>query len=128
MNKKSKLEKYVELFNRKIASYLSNHISIKTIVHPVVGEGAVFELLLNPDNDQSVTFKPPQKTVGYVLTSIPQKLFEGNPERVKFQGTSLYLENNRIVVIKGGDSANEWTGPAILNDVERVLSTSQGAK
>ena len=128
MIKHSKLQKYVELFNRKISAYLSNEVSIKTTIHPVVSCGAVFELHLNTESDDSVSITHHQKTVGHVLLSIPQNLFQGNPENVTFKGTNLYLEGDRILIVKGGYSNDEWSGEAVLNDVERVLSTSQGAK
>ncbi len=128
MNKHSKLKKYVELFNRKIVSYLSNNVSIKTTIHPVIESGAVFELHLNTDDDETITISKAKQSVGHVLENIPQNMFEGNLSNVTFKGTNLYLEGSRILVIKGGDSHEEWTGESVLNDVERVLSTSQGAK
>lgn len=127
MIKTSKLNKYVELFNRKIATYLSKNISIKTVVHPVEAEGAIFEFFLGVNNDKSIEFAPVQKTVGHALMSIPQNMISGSPENIKFGGTNLYLENNRVVVIKGDDSNEEWSGTAIDKDVTRVVSASQGA-
>ena len=128
MNKKSKLEKYIELFNRKIAEYLSNNVSINTVVHPVLEEGAVFEVFLNQDGDKSIVFTKPSKTVGHVLQNIPQNMYEGAPEHVQFKGTNLLLEDNRIIIIKSEDSNEAWTGIQIDNDVSRVISTSQGTR
>jgi hypothetical protein len=128
MIKVSKLEKYVELFNRKIATYLSQDINIKTVIHPVEGEGAIFEFFLGTYNEETVEFAPIQKTVVHALLSIPQNMISGAPGNIKFGGTNLYLENNRVVVIKGDDSNEEWSGTAIEKDVTRVVTSSQGAK
>jgi hypothetical protein len=101
MIKKSKLKKYVELFTRKISTYLSQDINIKTVIHPVEGEGALFEFFLGLNNEETIEFAPVQKTVEHALLSIPQNMISGTPENIKFGGTNLYLENNRVVVIKG---------------------------
>jgi hypothetical protein len=128
MIKKSKLKKYVELFNRKIATYLSQDIRIKTVIHPVEGEGALFEFFLGEHNEETIEFAPTQKTVGHALLSIPQSMITGTPNNIKFGGTNLYLENNRVVVIKGDDNNEEWSGTAVEKDVTRVVTSSQGAK
>jgi hypothetical protein len=52
----------------------------------------------------------------------------GNLEKVKFGGTNLYLEGNRILVIKGENKSSEWSGNAVITDVQRVVSTSQGGR
>jgi hypothetical protein len=128
MIKESKLKKYVELFTRKIATYLSKDINIKTVIHPVEGEGAIFEFFLGLNNEETIEFAPVQKTVGHALLSIPQNMISGAPENIKFSGTNLYLENNRVVLIKGDDTNEEWSGIAIEKDVTRVVTSSQGAK
>ncbi|WP_215405677.1 hypothetical protein [Vibrio gigantis] len=128
MRKQSKLNKYVELFKRHIAKYLARNISIKTVVHPVSSSGAVFEFFLNQDDDEKVEYSPISQSVGHVLSKIPQRMIGGDVGNVQFGGTSLYLENNRIVVIKGEDSIVEWGGDAVISDVKRVVSSSQGGR
>lgn len=128
MKKTSRLKKYVELFKRNISQYVTEGIDIRSTIYPVESEGAVFEFLLNNNEDKSETFKPPQPTVGRVLSEIPQKMIGGNIENVKFGGTNLYLEGNRILVIKGEDAPSSWSGNAVIEDVQRVVSTSQGGK
>jgi hypothetical protein len=55
-------------------------------------------------------------------------MINGAPENIKFGGTNLYMETNRIVVIKGDDTNEEWSGATIEKDVSRVVTSSQGAK
>lgn len=128
MKRTTRLKKYVELFKRNIEKFLSPGISIRVVIYPVEGDGAVFEFLLNKDSDDSETIDKVRKTVGAVLTDIPQRLIAGNIEGVKFGGTNLYLEGNRILVIKGEDDPLHWSGNAVASDVERVVSTSQGGR
>lgn len=128
MNKKSKLRKYEALFRKKIGLFLAPGISIKTVIFPVENEGAVFEFLLNRENENTSIFENQSISVGKVLEKIPQRFFAGNTDGVSFKGTSLYLEGNRILVIKGDDETDSWSGPAVLDDVMRVVSTSQGSR
>jgi len=128
MKKDTQLKKYVELFKKRISRYLAAGINIKTIIYPVDADGAVFEFQFNHDNDSSVTIDSVRPTVGRVLSDIPQRMVGGNIEGVKFGGTNLYLEGNRILVIKGEDDPPGWSGKAVVEDVQRVVSTSQGGK
>jgi len=128
MKKSTQLKKYVELFKKGISRYLATGINIKTIIYPVDAEGAVFEFQFNPDNDSSETIDSIRPTVGRVLSDIPQRMVGGNIEGVKFGGTNLYLEGNRILVIKGEDDPSGWSSKAVVEDVQRVVSTSQGGK
>jgi hypothetical protein len=128
MHKASRLKKYVELFKKNISRYLADGIDISSTIYPVESEGAVFEFLLNNTNDNNEVIEKARPTVGRVLSEIPQKLIGGNIDGVRFRGTNLYLEGNRILIIKGEDDASSWSGNAVIEDVQRVVSTSQGGK
>lgn len=128
MIKTTRLKKYSELFKRNIAKFLTPGVSIKTVIYPVEMGGAVFEFFLNRDGVVEEKLEPPRKSVGLVLSQIPQRMIQGNLEGVRFGGTNLYLEGNRILVVKGEDSASSWSGNAVIEDVERVVSTSMGGK
>lgn len=128
MIKTTRLKKYAELFKRNLAKFLSPGISISTVIYPVEQEGAVFEFLLNREGLGYEKVERPRKTVGTVLSEIPQRMIGGNLDSVRFGGTNLYLEGNRILVIKGEDTPSAWNGNAIISDVERVVSTSMGSK
>lgn len=126
MNKTTRLKKYVELFKRNIEVFLAPNVSIKTKIYPVEKDGAVFEFIFNSDGDQTEIISKARESVGAVLTSVPQRLVAGNLQNVSFEGTNIYMENDRLLLIKGEDSADQWTGKAIQEDVRRVVSTSQG--
>lgn len=128
MNKQSKLKKYAELFRRNIQRYLSPGVQVQTVIYPVEQEGAVFEFLLNKDGDPAESIRPSSRSVVSVLGSIPQRLIGGDLAGVRFGGTNIMLEANRILVIKGEDDPLQWTGVAVVSDVARVVSTSLGSK
>lgn len=128
MKRTTRLKKYVELFKRNINLFLAPGVSVKTTIYPVEGDGAVFEFFFNKDGIETEELSNIRKTVGSVLSEIPQKLIGGDTESVKFGGTNLYLEGNRILVIKGEDKPEQWSGNAVIDDVKRVVSSSQGGR
>lgn len=128
MNKYSKLRKYTELFRRQISRFLAPNVQIKTRIFPVNGEGAVFEFILDKDGPASEVIEDARESIGKVLSQIPQRFIGGNIDGVRFGGTNIMLEGNRVLLIKGEDSPEHWTTPAIHSDVERVVSTSLGSK
>lgn len=128
MKRTTRLKKYVELFKRNIKQFLAPGISVKTTIYPVEADGAIFEFLFNKEGDGSETIEKTRPTIGRVLSEIPQRMVGGNVEGVKFGGTNLYLEGNRVLVIKGEDNPDSWSGNAVQDDVKRVVSTSQGSR
>jgi len=128
MKRSTRLKKYVELFNRNIRHFLAPGVEIRTTIYPVEAEGAVFEFVFNRDNDSSESLDIIRPTISAVLSEIPQGMIEGDLDGVKFGGTNLYLELDRILVIKGEDDQEDWSGNAIIEDVQRIISTSRGGK
>lgn len=122
MNQTGKLKKYSELFESRLKSYLAKGIHVHTKIYPSTGEGAVFEFILDTQNTGTAKIMQPHKSVGEILSKIDQKMIGGNVQNVRFKGTSLSLENNRIIVIKGEDEREQWTGQAASDDVDRVIS------
>jgi len=125
MQKKSKLTKYVELFKRNISKYLVPEININTIIYPVINEGAVFEFFLNKDNNSKLTIKKNYNTVNDVLLDVEQNLIAGDMQGIHFQGTNYYLDENRILIIKGEDKNSIWSGEAVKKDIERIILGSR---
>lgn len=128
MKKNTRLKKYSELFKRNIEKYLAANVAIKTTIYPVEGPGAVFEFVFNKESDNSENVEQIKPSVSSVLSSIPQRFVPGNIEGFTFGGTNIYMEGNRLLLIKGEDSPEQWSGAAIQEDVRRVASTSQGGK
>lgn len=128
MKKKPRLLKYAELFKRNIAPYLADHVSVKTTIYPVSAPGAIFEFVFNQENDRSETIAGVKPTIGAVLSSIPQNIVSGGAEGITFGGTNIFMTGNRLLLIKGEDAAFHWDGNMVKEDVQRVVSTSQGGK
>lgn len=126
MKKTSKLKKYTELFLKNLQKFLAPGVSIQTKIYPVDAQGAVFEFTFNRENKESVEIKPPMPSVGHVLSVVPQRMIAGNVHGVTFGGTNIYMEGDRLLLIKGEDNQASWDGNAAIDDVRRVASTSQG--
>lgn len=126
MNSLAKLRKYAELLKKNLSGFLAHGISIDTTIYPVNQDGAVFEFIFNNENKKLVNVAPPSETVSDVLAKVPQKLIAGNLSNVTFSGTNIYMEDNRLLLIKGDEEAKEWDGNAAKKDAMRVISTSQG--
>jgi hypothetical protein len=130
MTKLPKLKKYADLFRRQLQRFLSPGVDVATVIHPVVQNGAVFEFLLNRTSvatrEPVEKVAPTRNTIADVLAEVPNNMIGGDLRGVRFGGTNISLAGNRILIIKGEDSPEQWTGPAVAADVERVVSTSLG--
>jgi len=125
MNDINQLKLYAELFKKKLNPFLAPGVSIRTTIYPVQSEGAVFEFILNKSSDDAEIVDAERSTVGKVLLDIPQRIVGGNIDAVWFRGTNLSLEGNRVLLIKGEDDPNSWSTESVIEDVKRVVSTSQ---
>jgi hypothetical protein len=63
-----------------------------------------------------------EQTINKALTNIQQRMFGGNLDGIKFGGTNISMEPNRIILIKGEDENPEWSDQAAQNDVKRILA------
>ena len=50
-------------------------------------------------------------------------MISGNIAAIKFGGTNISMEPNRIVLIKGEDVPDLWNDQGARNDVERIIGT-----
>jgi len=128
MKRGGRLKKYAELFRRYLRQYLAAGVKIQTTIYPVDAEGAVFEFLLVQGPEEKEEVRESYATVGRVLSSIPQRIVAGNLDNTHFGGTNLFLEGNRILVIKGEDADSSWSGEAVKDDVKRTVGIAIGSE
>lgn len=69
---------------------------------------------------------PVESTINTALSKISQRAFGGNLDGFAFSGTNVIAEGNRIILIKGGDSSDEWNDEAAKSDVRRVVPSGHG--
>lgn len=123
MEDKKTIHEYVNNFRRHLAAHLKPGIGLSCKIFPAVSEGAVFELTIGPSTSNEDLFEEPKNTVNSILEDVPQRMIGGNIGAIKFGGTNISMEPNRIVLIKGEDDPDLWNDQGAKNDVERIIGT-----
>lgn len=126
MNSKEKIQSYINNFRRHISPYLKPNIGLNVVAHPSKNKGAILEIKIGPSIENDDEFFDATSTVNEALEKIPQKAFGGNLKGFNFGGTNVIMEPERIVLIKGGDSEEEWSDSGALEDVKRILPKPKG--
>jgi hypothetical protein len=122
MHDHERLQGYVNNFRRHLSGHLRPGVGMSSQIHPARGEGAILELSLGAGTTNQDQFAEATDTVNQALHHVPQRLVGGNLDGVRFGGTNISLEPQRIVIIKGDDSDDEWNDMAARRDVQKILS------
>jgi hypothetical protein len=121
MEDKKTIQEYVNNFRRHLAPHLKPGIGLSCKISPAKAEGAVFEFAIGPSISNEDLFEEPTNTVNSILEDVPQRMIAGNIAAIKFGGTNISMEPNRIVLIKGEDDPDLWNDQGAKNDVERII-------
>ncbi|MDR3631732.1 MAG: hypothetical protein P4L42_15530 [Desulfocapsaceae bacterium] len=128
MEDKKIVQEYVNNFRRHLASHLRPGIGLSCKIFPAKAEGAVLEFTIGPSISNDDCFEIPKDTVNSILQDVPQRLIGGNIGGVKFGGTNVSMEPNRIVLIKGEDDPQLWNDQGARDDIERIIGTQMRAQ
>lgn len=123
MNNKKELKNYTVKFLKEFRPRIRPDVGVNISVYPVEGSGGVVELKLvrgMPFGHKKIEYKTASKSVNEILGHIPQKIVEGDLNNIKFQGTNISLEENRILLIKGDDEC--WKEENAVSDLTRVFN------
>jgi hypothetical protein len=123
MQDRKLIQSYINNFRRHIVAFLRPGIGLACKVHPAKKEGAVLEFLIGPDVQNDDEYFPVEETVSAILRHVPQRMVGGNLDGIKFGGTNISMEPNRIVLIKGEDSDGLWNDDGAKHDVERIVQS-----
>jgi len=121
MEDKKTIQEYVNNFRRHLAPRLKAGFGLSCKIFPSEAGGAVLEFTIGPSISNKDVFDEPRKTVNSILEVVPQRMFGSNVGAIKFGGTNISIEQNRIVLIKGEDDSDLWDDQGAKNDVERIL-------
>jgi hypothetical protein len=122
MNNQKQLKKYANSFVSSIKPSIKRGYTISANIHPTNGDGATIEFEINDSRKSKVSFVPTVESVNKTLSTIEQKMIGGNIEGVRFAGTNVYMDGNRIVIIKGDNEHSSWDNSAAREDVQKVIS------
>ena len=126
MNNQKQLKRYAKLFIEKLLPYMRRGFVISADIYPSEAEGAVIEFNIN-DSNSNITLHQTALTINKILENIDQRLISENISGVKFGGTNISMEDQRIVLIKGEDGHEHWNNRAVDNDIERIVAPHLGA-
>ena len=122
MNKKDKLNKYATQIISELNPRLGSGVQVNVVIYSPKSDGGVIEVKLNrttKNNIKKIKFDQSYSDVNNILNKIPQKFVSGNLSNIKFSGTNISLEDNRILVIKGDDQ--HWSEFDAKNDINSVF-------
>ena len=115
------IQSYVNNFRRHISPYLKPGIGVTINIYPAREGGAVLEISMGQNITNDDQFKTVSLSANAALKGIPQSFVSGNIDGVRFGGTNISMEPNRIVLIKGEDKPDLWNDQAAKNDVEKIV-------
>jgi len=128
MKDKKTIQGYVNNFRRYLAPRLKPSIGLSCKIFPAEAEGAVLEFTIGPSISNEDVFEVPKDTVNSILKIVPQRMIGGgNIGAIRFGGTNISMEPNRIVLIKGEDAPDLWSDQGARNDVEKITGTQTKA-
>lgn len=122
MRDRQVIQSYINNFRRHITSFLRPRVGIRAVVHPCVEDGAVIEFFLGPNIESDDEYSADRMNLAEVLAGIRQNFVGGNLGGVRFLGTNISLEPDRIMLIKE-DSLDEWSDEKAKKDIESIVST-----
>jgi len=122
MNNQKQLKKYANSFIDSIKPNIKSGYQLAVNIHPANASGATIEFEIIEDRKSKITVVPAVASVNKTLGSIEQRMIGGNLDGVRFSGTNVYMEGNRIVIVKGEDDHSSWNKRAAEKDVKRVIS------
>lgn len=127
MNNQKKLKKYTRSLVSSLSKYIKKGMSLSATIHPTNGEGAIIELLIEESNNSEIKLLDSVPRINDTLEKVDQRLIGGNIQEVTFRGTNLYMDGNRILIIKGEDVHHEWSNAAVSEDIKRIVSPKGGS-
>jgi len=121
MNNHKLLKKYANSFIDSIKPNIKAGYEIAVNIHPSNASGATIEFEIIEDKKSKITVIPSVASVNKTLGVIEQRMIGGNLDGVRFAGTNVYMEGNRIVIVKGEDEHSSWSKRAAEEDAKRVI-------
>lgn len=121
MNDKTIIQAYINSFRKFLSPYLKPGIGISCKVFPAEGQGAILEFILGTETKNEDTYMDPESTINAAFKKIDQHMIGGNLDSVHFAGTNIYLEGNRIILIKAEDRIADWDNLGAQLDINRIV-------
>lgn len=112
--------KYCEEFISKHRTILRPDLNynIQAIVSRKEGSLIFFEFKTGP---RRFRYKQIDKPIAMALMQLPQRAFGGDLSGVKFGGTNIVREGNKLIIIKGDNSKEAWSKKEAIKDALKEI-------
>ena len=112
--------KYCEEFISKHRMILRPDLNydLTAIVSKKEGSLVFFEFKAGP---RRFRYKQIDEPIAMALMDLPQRAFGGNLSGVKFGGTNIVREGNKLIIIKGDNSKKAWSKEEAVKDALREI-------
>lgn len=114
------LEKYSKALKKELQKKLKTGLEINRTIYPVKSEGAVFEFVIDKVK-KSKRVEKEYSSVNEIIINSDQSLIQGDIRNVSFGGTNIFMNKNKITIIKGENKKEEWSNKQIKKDLENIL-------
>jgi len=118
---KALIQTYLNNIRRHLVPKLRPGIGVSSSFYPASSGGGLLEIQVGPAKANSDVVLPAEPSIGAILMKVPQHAFGGNLSGVKFSGTNIVAEGDRLILIKGDDLPENWSDEAAARDLEMAL-------
>lgn len=122
--KKEIINSYIINFRRLFSPYTKPDVSIKITVYPYT-DGAIIIMELNYNSSNNTEFKSESTSMAEAMSKT--NLFDEPNEAMPIHTTKIFSQNNKIIIIKGGEE-DLWTNKSAQNDIDNFLTSLKKRK
>lgn len=119
---KSTIKKYVTVFiaiHRKILNPIYSY-SVKCFISKTQGAIVWFQFVRDKKSKFDIQYV--DTTIAQILATIPQHAFEfGENVNVRFEGTNIIRENDKLLIIKGSNGKEAWSATQAILDAKKEV-------
>ncbi|SDK75017.1 hypothetical protein [Microbulbifer yueqingensis] len=120
--KEKELRRYGRRFISALYPYLKKNYSVEMDIYPTVSEGGVLEFNINQKSNR-VRVHEPFRTLSTAISELRPNFIQGNSDRVEFGGTNLFMDNNKVLVVKADNEPSSWNNRAAADDVRKIVAS-----
>ncbi len=124
MRREKDLKRYGKVLSENLSKYLKGDLKVSYDIYPSSAPGALLVVNVSKEKKRD-SYQSLSRTVSEALSLLNQNFIGGNLKNVNFSGTSIFMDGNRIILIKGDDEQNTWSNKAAIDDVKKIVKPSK---
>lgn len=112
--------KYTNGFRKSLTNHLKENIGIEIDIYNCGIEGAILNVIFKSNSFSLDREMNNYNSISDALKTIKQNFYGGNLSGLKFKGTNIMMDNNRILIIKDSDPS-QWSSEKQREDVNKII-------